>query len=191
MGSLHHLFPVKLSADWQNLPPASLNTYVSNWLLEPSSLTTRLQNHCDKFRVEVLGQEVIDCPEEEACDVIIAGKPVLSREVVLYCDDVPHVFARSLLPISSLTGEQAELAKLGTKPLGQVIFNNPSLKRELIQIGCFSSQTSVGKLCQELQLEQLHDLWGRRSLFYIDDKPLMVAEVFLPQAVAYQQGVFA
>lgn len=191
MCSLHHLFPVTLNVAWQNFPPESLNRFVSDWLFEPSSLTSRLQRYCNDFRVEVLGQAIINCPPEEACDVILADKPVLAREVVLYCDNLPHVFARSLIPLSSLTGEQAELAKLGTKPLGQVIFNNPSLRRTLIQVGSFSPDTRVGELCRTLSLKQSHDLWGRRSLFYIDDKPLMVAEVFLPNAAAYQQGVKA
>jgi chorismate--pyruvate lyase len=32
----------------------------------------------------------------------------------------------------------------------------------------------------------IDELWGRRSVFIVENKPLMVAEVFLPQAFAYQ-----
>jgi len=30
------------------------------------------------------------------------------------------------------------------------------------------------------------ELWGRRSTFMLHGKPLMVAEIFLPNAFAYQ-----
>lgn len=186
MHSLSNLFPVNLTAQWQNQPSEQISTLLMDWLFDPTSLTARLKQHCQTFYVEVLGQEVIACPANEACEIVRTGEKVLAREVLLYCDNKPHVFARSLLPLTSLTGEQTLLAELGNKPLGQVIFNNPSLERKLIQIAAFSRQSSVGQLAENLSLTVSNTLWGRRSLFYLEDKPLVVAEVFLPAALAYQ-----
>lgn len=186
MHSLSNLFPVNLTAQWQNQPSAPISAQLMDWLFDPTSLTARLNQHCQSFHVEVLGQEVIACPADEACEIVSAGEKVLAREVLLYCDNQPHVFARSLLPLTSLTGEQELLAELGDKPLGQVIFNNPSLERKLIQIAPFNEQSSVGQLAQALALSVSETLWGRRSLFYLEAKPLIVAEVFLPPALAYQ-----
>ena len=137
--------------------------------------------------MELLGQQIELCQAHEAVADIPVGEKVLVREVLLYCDDKPQVFARSLLPLSSLTGEEQALTNLGTQSLGQVLFNNPSLERKVIEVAAFDLNSSVGKLSQNLQLNFTHTLWGRRSIFILENKPLMVAEVFLPGAFSYQK----
>lgn len=189
MSEQHPLFPIKLQVQWQKPSFYQLNDTLGDWLLEPGSLTARLKRHCDHFRVEVLGQKIITCPPEEANGEICTGDDVLVREVLLYCDDSPQVFARSLLPLTSLTGAEQQLAHLGNQPLGQVIFNNSDFERQAIEIASFSSQSTVGCFAQSMKLAHFSQLWGRRSLFYLQQKPLMVAEVFLPGAFAYRQEV--
>lgn len=184
--NLQLLFPVTLPSHWQRSNSYALPKHLQSWLLDPDSLTARLKTHCHQFRVELLGQKVEDCQAHEAVATIPVGEKVLVREVLLYCDDKPHVFARSLLPLSSLTGPEQALANLGTQSLGQVLFNNPSLERQVIEVATFDLTSSVGKLASDLQLNITHPLWGRRSIFVLENKPLMVAEVFLPGAFAYQ-----
>jgi len=188
MTQQQHLFPITLAGQWQTPSTALLTTLsdnLSHWLLDQGSLTARLISHCQHFRVELLGQQQVLCSESEANDLIKAGEPVLVREVLLYCDEVAQVFARSLLPLSSLTGDEQKLANLGNQPLGQVLFNNPSLVRQRIELASFSAKSTVANLAEELQLTSETPLWGRRSIFMLEDKPLMVAEVFLPGAFAY------
>ena len=184
--SLQLLFPVTLPNHWQHSDSSVLPEHLRSWLLDPDSLTARLKTHCHQFSVELLGQQVEYCQPHEAVAAIPAGEKVLVREVLLYCDDKPQVFARSLLPMSSLTGAEQALANLGTQSLGQVLFNNPSLERKTIEVATFDLNSSVGKLAGDLQLNVTHSLWGRRSIFVLENKPLMVAEVFLPGSVAYQ-----
>jgi chorismate--pyruvate lyase len=186
------LFPVTLSSHWRDAKDCFLNENLKSWLLDPNSLTARLKSHCHQFRVELLGQRIESCQENEAVLLIPAGEKVLVREVILFCDERPQVFARSLLPLSSLTGAEQALTNLGTQSLGQVLFNNPSLERQTIEVAEFDKGSSVGKLANQLQsLEKsnnsVEELWGRRSIFVLENKPLMVAEVFLPGAFAYQQ----
>lgn len=184
--NLQLLFPVTLPNHWQNSDSCDLPEHLHSWLLDPDSLTARLKTHCHQFRVELLGQKIEPCQAHEAVAAIPVGEKVLVREVLLYCDDKPQVFARSLLPLSSLTGSEQALANLGTNSLGQVLFNNPSLERKMIEVAMFDVNSSVGKLAKNLQLDISYPLWGRRSIFVLEDKPLMVAEVFLPDAFAYQ-----
>ncbi len=185
------LFPVTLSGLWRDARSCSLPENVQGWLLDPNSLTARLKSHCQQFRVELLGQRVEPCQENEAVALIPKGEQVLVREVLLFCDDKPQVFARSLLPLSSLTGSEQALANLGTQSLGQVLFNNPSLERQTIEVAKFDTNSAVAALAKKLHLSALHqkNLWGRRSIFVLENKPLMVAEVFLPEAFAYQSNV--
>ena len=186
MSSLQHLFPINLNANWQNTVPEEVNTYAEDWLLDESSLTARLKASAKVFRLEVLGQQITYCDEHEACVYVKAGDRVLVREVILYCDEQPQVFARSLLPLTSLTGEQKALAELGEQPLGQVIFNSPTLKRKALQVAKFSTAGDLTRLNEALGLSQRMEFWGRRSTFLVNDKPFLVAEVFLPGSLAYQ-----
>jgi len=191
MSQQHKLFPITLSAQWFS-PLAKTKAeepskQLLEWLLDSGSLTARLQQHSAHFRVELLGQQVQSCLAAEANEMITEGEQVLVREVLLYCDDKPQVFARSLLPLTSLTGEEQQLANLGTQSLGHVLFNNPSLERHHIEISMFDLESSVAKFATSLQLITKQPLWGRRSIFMLENKPLMVAEVFLPDAFAYQE----
>lgn len=195
-------FPITLSGKW--LSPdeeacSSLPRLLKDWLLDEGSLTARLKSHSGHFMVKVIGEQQQPCSAAEACDLIKVGEPVLVREVILYCDNVPQVFARSLLPLTSLTGEEQVLANLGEQPLGQVLFNNSSLQRLRLELSSFAPDSSVVKLATTLAAMNINSgvfetttktpkqaLWGRRSIFMLKNKPLMVAEVFLPDAFAYQ-----
>lgn len=181
-------FPVTLTTCWQNPSSFVFANRVKDWLLDPSSLTLRLKSHCNEFRVEVLGQKIEACSELESSEYIPVGTDVLVREVLLFCDDIPHVFARSLLPLSSLTGKEKELAQLGNQSLGQILFNSGCLERKSIEVSSFDESSAVGQLSVSLVKNQKSEtaLWGRRSLFLVNEKPLMVAEVFLPSAKIYQ-----
>ncbi len=190
--NLQSLFPVTLSSHWRDAQDCLLPENLKSWLLDPTSLTARLKSHCHQFRVELLGQRIEICQEGEAVALIPAGEKILVREVLLFCDENPQVFARSLLPLSSLTGAEQALSNLGTQSLGQVLFNNPSLERQTIEVAEFDITSSVGKLAKQIHLSSQpllspENLWGRRSIFVLENKPLMVSEVFLPGAFAYQQ----
>lgn len=187
MSAQHPLFPVNLIAQWDSPDKFHLNAHLANWLLDADSLTARLKSHCSDFNVVVLGQQIEACNPAEANEDVSAGEQVLVREVLLYCDDVPQVFARSLLPLASLTGEEQQLAHLGNQSLGQVLFNNDKLIRKKIEIAAFDQSTSVAHLAEQLSLTAIPTLHGRRSVFMLNGKPLMVAEVFLPGAFAYQE----
>ena len=195
-------FPITLSGQWQSPSEgvcSSLSVLLKDWLLDEGSLTARLKSQSGHFQVKVIGEQQQPCSAAEACDLIQVGEPVLVREVILYCDNVPQVFARSLLPLASLTGEEQILANLGEQPLGQVLFNNSSLQRLRLELSSFAPDSSVVNLATQLTAKHDHNsatihtskvpksiLWGRRSIFMLENKPLMVAEVFLPDAFAYQ-----
>ena len=186
MNQSHPLFPITINTTWQSPVSVSLNEHLLSWLLDPSSLTARLSECCKHFRVEVLGQEIQLCSLEESTTDIDVAEQVLVREVLLFCDDIPQVFARSLLPLKSLTGEEQELAHLGNKSLGQVLFSKKNLHRKCIEISAFHQSSAVSALARHLELPSQTQLWGRRSTFMLHDKPLIVSEIFLPNAFAYQ-----
>ncbi|WP_386035366.1 chorismate--pyruvate lyase family protein [Thalassotalea euphylliae] len=187
MQSISQFFPVTLPAIWRHLSPSSFNNVMGSWLFDSSSLTARLKANCQKFHVEVIGQKEEIVQTQDACEHITQGTKAIIREVLLYCDGQPHVFARSIMPLDSLTDDEAFLANLGDKPLGQAIFNSPHLTRGDFSVAQFDSDTRVVKLSNTITDINVEALWGRRSIFFLHDKPLAVAEVFLPSAIAYQE----
>ncbi|WP_328515354.1 chorismate--pyruvate lyase family protein [Marinobacterium marinum] len=139
------------------------------WLQDSGSLTRRLSRAAGgEFAVRVLSQ----CWAVPSADEALAlGMPprqrALIREVeLLGRDGAPWVYARSVLPAATLTGQERRLALLGNRSLGSLMFSDPSLTRSPLRVCC------------------LHDgsrrYWARRSVFRLHRKPLLVCEVFLP-----------
>lgn len=159
------------------LPPEFLS-----WIIDSGSLTARLQQRCKyQFHVSVRSQ-YYGLPYLSERQALGLSKKAycLIREVLLYCDEVAVVFARSVLPKSTLTGAEKKLAHMGSDSLGATLFANPSMRREQMQVACISP----GQYFYEqatMTLEARPDkIWGRRSVFYLYQKKLLVSEIFLP-----------
>lgn len=149
-----------------------------NWLQHPDSLTARLRAHCrGHFSVEVLNQYwgMARLDETQALDIPLRSR-VLVREVVLKGYGQPWVWARSIMPERSLTGTLRYLRKLDDQPLGSWLFKQPTLERGVVKIRAFQPDDLA--LPPKLDIDR--PLWGRRSVFWVHHKPLLVGEVFLP-----------
>ena len=93
------------------------------------------------------------------------------------------VYAQSWLPADDTLKKQ-QLLSMGTRPLGDVIFQDPSLSRTEIEVAEFSQQHTIQTLTAEIGLSS-QPLWGRRSVFSLSNAHFLVAEVFLPEAYIY------
>lgn len=152
------------------------------WLLDKDSLTQRLTSACDgQFRVEVLSQgwERPMLSEARALKVP-ANHLALVRQVRLYCDETPWVFARTIIPFKTLSGRQRRLAHLGSRPLGAVLFADPQMQRSPLEIVQIRGKQRLFHRALGTNHKDCDEIWGRRSVFYLDQKPLLVSEIFLP-----------
>ena len=109
---------------------------ISPWLFDQGSLTRRILLHCTKkFRVEVLSQKWQRPLLNEALRLGMHPEHhALIREVLLYCGDAPWVFARSVLPHKTLVGRRRFLGKLGNRPLGEILFSDPNIRRDALEV---------------------------------------------------------
>lgn len=98
------------------------------------------------------------------------------REVELLCHNQPWVYARSVFPQATLTGRLRCLKKLDARPLGALLFNDPSMRRTHFEVAALNN----AELSGYFNTTSDRFFWGRRSLFFIDEKPLLVSEIFLP-----------
>lgn len=179
-----------LTAEWQsngsNLDEvicASLN----DWLFDTTSLTKRLLKQCKQFEVKVLTNTTNVLSNEELS--MFDDVEVTCREVLLICDSIPQVYARTLIPITTLTHANERLKSLNNSSLGDILFNDRSMKRSHIEICHIESPSTLMTLSEQLSLPEFDTIWGRRSMFYLQDYPLSVAEFFLPGSYAYSKAL--
>jgi chorismate--pyruvate lyase len=164
------------------LPAAS-----RTWLQDDGSLTVRLiELNLGKFCVERLYQGW-QLPLLSECKLLGVSprQRALVREVGLMLGHKTVVFARSVFPIASLTGDLAHLRYLQNKSLGAILFKHPGMRRspfELARIGGDSDYLPA-------TLHQDTPAWGRRSRFVIGGRSLMVSEVFLAGFTPWDSGL--
>jgi len=125
-------YPLTLDNNWFDFVLDELNETQISWLFETSSLTARLKLNSQYFEVKVLSEIVQNLTLEQANILNVAKQSALFREVILYCDDQPQVYAQSWIPLETQQLPSHNLASLGTKPLGEQIFKDPSIERDII-----------------------------------------------------------
>jgi chorismate--pyruvate lyase len=104
----------------------------------------------------------------------------LVRQVQLLCNDVPWVYARTVIPRRTLTGRQRRLAHLKSRSLGAMLFADPTMQRGELQLARLTDRDKLHSIVVQ-QLDQSPVvMWGRRSVFTLARKPLLVSEIFLP-----------
>lgn len=161
----------------KQLTAIDLAADIRGWLLDDGSLTGRLiDQHRGLFQVRRLyqGWEVPLASERRLLDIPHRQLAIV-REVALQQGGETVVFARSVLPISSLTGRLAHLRRLQNKPLGAILFKHASMRRSPFEVARIAGD------CDYIptSLHQEQAAWARRSRFSIDGANLMVSEVFL------------
>ena len=90
------------------------------------------------------------------------------------------MYARSIIPLKTMNGKHRRLRYLGNRPLGAYLFANPGLRRDRQQLARIAKKDPLFKIATSDSDQLCEQIWGRRSLFIIDDKPLLVSEFFLP-----------
>ncbi len=163
-------------------PTASIPANYLPWLLDTASLTQRLIEACSgEFRVRVLDQSW-DRPrrgEAQVLDMRPHGR-ALVRQVHLLCGGRPWVYARTILPRTTLTGPERRLARLKSRSLGAVLFADPTMQRGRTEIVRLRPADGLYALAAQGFDSPPAEIWGRRTVFRLRGKPLLVSEFFLP-----------
>ena len=182
-----YTFPVGILSQWAKPDHFTIpNLCLKDWLLDTGSLTERLQSECTSFRLTLLGQRQAPITLEEFQQVCAPQQQLnlkewQVREVILWGDNQPWVFARSIIPQRLC---ESDFVNLNTKPLGQLIFNDKRFKRMPFEVtNICASQAFLA----QLHISSEMDLWGRRSAFTFEDLKMTVSEVFLPSSPVYQE----
>ena len=180
---LNHLPPLSLPAYWVSQNKTEQYTAkINSWLYDNDSLTQKLETLSQKFEVHIRQQRTMNATDSALSGYFDQENSVLLREVFLHCDDLPVIFAQTEIPLSTLT---QELADLGSDSLGNILFKDKTMRRGPIEVAQLTEKSQLNTLCESIKQNCSHPLWVRRSLFYLNNKPLLVSELFLPASDIY------
>ena len=154
------------------------------WLNDTKSLTQKIeQAFAKKLDVLVLSDSRQDLNSDERRYFHFRITHCRVREVLLCSNGVPLVMARSIIPTLSSSGSNQPVLRLGTKPLGSVLFSKlrtHTKKKATREIAHLKKGDFFWRVCQKKYSSLPSALWARRSLYKLKGRPLLVSEVFLP-----------
>ena len=141
-------------------------------LHDKGSLTQRLINASNgDFKVRVVRNSPgTPSPSEAKALGMLPRELAIIREVELLCHGDVWVCARSIIPYATLEGPLRRYRNIGDKPLGAMLFKHHNMHRGPLEVA------------QLQQADKRASHWGRRSVFYLNDKGILVTEVFMPAA---------
>lgn len=151
------------------------NAVQHDWLCDQGSLTRRLtEAAAQQFSVLPLVEGWQALRSDECLALNVAdGSQGWVREVYLRGHQQPWVFARSVATREALDGSGLDLAHLGSRSLGELLFSDQAFNRGPLQACHYPASWLPGAVRAE-------QLWARRSCFSRGSLALLVVEVFLP-----------
>ncbi len=172
---------------WKNasLPRNTLlSDDVRKCLLNTGSLIKYLEYSSSNkisLRIEAQSWKKPHPDESRLLAIRISGYSLI-REIFLSCNNQPWVYARTIIPARTLLGAK-KLAYWGKQPLGNYLFSNKLIYRGNIEIAGVKTSNIPYEPIYNLVIDEDNLLWGRRSIFYIRNKPLLLIEFLLPEAI--------
>ena len=154
------------------------------WLSRPGALTVGLRS-LGKLELTVLRERFLQpCPDERAVMRLPARAPARVREIQMTVNGVVCVVARSVLSRQGWAGPWQALRQLGGRPLADLLYDDPLVTRSVFQMAHLRSPHPLARL-SDRHLEaspywRHQSYWSRRSVFWRNGQPLLVAECFLP-----------
>jgi chorismate--pyruvate lyase len=156
---------------------------VQSWTYEPGSLTQRLRSYYgNSIAVKILFHQwhtpflserrLLNLPE---------NKYSLTREVLLHADGKPLIMARTIIPAKTIKVARSNLSHLGSRPLGEVIFSYPKLERMKMDVTLIHQSIWTQAAIDEAKIHQ--PIWGRRTVYAIRHRQMLVSEFFLPDVL--------
>ena len=140
------------------------NKEIISWLNEHGSITSRIKSFSN-FRLKLLrdGPGEVDTFED---DLVISNYDENNiREVVLYSDEEPLIYAKSIIPLETIRLGLGILGNIKEKPLGDILFSNPEIKKKYMLFAKFESNKRI--------------FYGRKGIYTVKDFPFSVCEIFL------------
>ncbi len=150
------------------------------WLSAKESLTARLRQITDShIQIKILSAQwgLAHFEENELLNNI--SELVWIRETIHQYQQQTWVWARVLIP--ALTLEKTGLKADTSLPIGDILFQDPNLTRTELAIAQLPVAHQYHQCAAQYSAHSQADFWGRRSILWFHQHPILVIEVFLPE----------
>ncbi|MDF1677558.1 MAG: chorismate lyase [Legionellaceae bacterium] len=159
------------------------------WLTRQGSITDKLKAVAKETRLEVLTHlwEMTDDWDQTALS-LPENTEVLHREIMMWDDNAPCWYARTILPYRAYHAEKKLFDCLKHQALGELIHPHPDITRHDIKLyAMHSHMQEYNYLMQHLkEATPAYCLWGRVSTFTIHKQfDFYLLEIMLPGILRY------
>jgi chorismate--pyruvate lyase len=146
-----------------------------SWLTEEGSLTERLKGEFGNVKVDIMYE-----------GYILENKSEYMREVIIRSDDLPMIYAKTLLKKSDLEDAWSCLKSLGQQSLANILFKDPKIFRRSLSYRICKSSDALYLHLKSLSLVHEDVVWLRQSEWEREGKMLLLVEVFLANLFSKQ-----
>lgn len=144
---------------------SKVDASILSWLSESGPITNRIKLS-QKFELELLNDEIDEISKEEELFLNSVSETFRVRRVILLGNNTPVVYAKSVIPSSTIENGLSSLGKIGNAPLGDILFTP----------GVF---TKLEMVCASFLSKEKNVYWGRKIKYSVNSEPISVMEVFL------------
>ena len=144
---------------------SKVDASILSWLSESGPITNRIKLS-QEFELELLNDEIDEISKEEELFLNSVSETFRVRRVILLGNNTPVVYAKSVIPSSTIENGLSSLGKIGNAPLGDILFTP----------GVF---TKLEMVCASFLSKEKNIYWGRKIKYSVNSEPISVMEVFL------------
>lgn len=172
---------------WSPTPKPSFLPIQKRWLTRRGALTHALRM-LGTLELRVLDEYPTGACQDEAYRLnSVVRSPVWVREIVMSIDGLECVTARSVTLLNASHGVWQGMRRLRSRPLADILYDDVAIVRSNFEVARLNKQTALYRTVQALKIEAQplnqpdSTLLARRSVFWRQGSPLLVAECFLPK----------
>jgi len=137
---------------------------IASWLLEKGPITKRIKNN-GTFQLNLIQDKLSEISADDKKFINTKSEEIKKREVMLLCNDLPIVFAQTIIPVETIEKGFDGLGNLGTKPLGDILFEKGIFIKDRIVYASFGDDKST--------------YWGRKAKYSVKGFKFSLMEIFL------------
>ena len=148
------------------------------WLLDMKSLSYRIRNiaKLEIIPVETRGNNIF--VNEKKVLGNIKSEHLYLREVLIYADELPIMYARTVIPSKYLRGFWHKIKKLNNKPLADIVFKKKMIIRSNFKFKKPSNNDNFSRKIKMFNLKNTKILATRQSTFKNKSEKALLTEVF-------------
>ena len=155
------------------------------WLIDMKSLSYRIRNIAKFEIIPINARKNRVFSNEKKVFGYKKSEDLYLREVLIYANKIPIMYARTILPIAHLRGFWRNIKKLKNKPLADIVFKKKIL-RSNFKFRKPSYNDEFSKRIRRFSLKKTKVLAIRESTFRNKNEKVLLTEVFFNNINQFQ-----